>query len=63
MSGNNAFPVHQELLAHYGVRIGEGIVTDGLARDRVYELVYLSTPQHALGATAGNAPPAVLGQP
>ena len=63
VSENNAFPVHQELLAHYGVRIGEGIVTDRLARDRVSEFVYLCTPQYALGATARNAPPAALGQP
>jgi hypothetical protein len=63
VSGDNAFPVHQELITHYGVRIGEGIVTDGLARDGVHEFVYVCTPQYALGATAGNTPPAALGQP
>lgn len=59
----NAFPCHQELLVHYGIRIGEGIKTDALAEDGVYEFVYIVTPQYAPGATAGNTPPAALGQP
>ena len=59
----NLFPCHQELLAYYGIRIGEGIVTDELAEDGVYEFVYAVTPQFALGATAGNTPPLALGQP
>ncbi len=63
VSGPNAFPCHQELLAHYGVRIGEGIVTDTLVEDGVYEFVYVYSPQYALGATAGNTPPVALGQP
>lgn len=57
------FPVHQELLVKNGIRIGEGIITDELAADGVYEFVYLTTPQYAQGATAGNAPPAALAQP
>ena len=57
------FPVHQELIVKNGIRIGEGIITDELAADGVYEFVYLTTPQYAQGATAGNAPPAALGQP
>jgi len=58
-----AFPVHQELLVKHGIRIGEGIITDELAADRVFEFVYLVTPQYAKGATASNTPPAALGQP
>ena len=58
-----AFPVHQELLVKHGIRIGEGIITDELARDRVYEFVYVYTPMNAKGATASNTPPAALGQP
>ena len=58
-----AFPVHQELLVKHGIRIGEGIITDELAADGVYEFVYLTTPQYAQGATASNTPPAALGQP
>ncbi|MQA04564.1 MAG: cyclase family protein [Streptosporangiales bacterium] len=59
----SAFPVHQELLMRYGVRIGESMVSDGLADDEVYEFVYIVTPQYAEGATAGNTPPAALAQP
>jgi hypothetical protein len=58
-----AFPVHQELIVKNGIRIGEGIITDELAADGVYKFVYVTTPQYAKGATAGNAPPAALGQP
>ena len=57
-----AFPVHQELLVKHGIHIGEGNITDELA-DRVYEFVYLVTPQYAKGATASNMPLAALGQP
>jgi kynurenine formamidase len=63
VSGSNVFPVHQELLTHFGIRIGEAIVTDRLAEDRVFEFVYIVTPQLAFGATAGNTPPCALGQP
>jgi hypothetical protein len=51
------------LLTHFGIRIGEAIVTDRLAEDRVFEFVYIVTPQFALGTTAGNTPPCALGQP
>jgi kynurenine formamidase len=63
VAGPNVFPVHQELITHFGIRIGEAIVTDRLAEDRVFEFVYIVTPQFALGATAGNTPPCALGQP
>ncbi|XVV01083.1 cyclase family protein [Actinosynnema sp. CA-248983] len=58
-----AFPVHQELLMRHGIRIGESYVVDELAADRVHEFVFIVTPQYAEGATAGNTPPAALGQP
>jgi kynurenine formamidase len=63
VAGDNVFPVHQELITHFGIRIGEAIVTDRLAADRVFEFVYIVTPQLAAGATAGNTPPCALGQP
>lgn len=63
VSGEFAFPVHQELLVKHGIRIGEGIITDELAADGVFEFVYLVTPQYAKGATASNTPPAALAQP
>lgn len=59
----NAFPIHQLLFMRYGIRIGEGVVTEKLVEDGVFEFVYIVTPSNALGATAGNTPPAGLGQP
>ena len=59
----NAFPVHQELLTHHGVRIAESVHLEELAADGVSEFVYIVTPNYALGATAGNTPPAALAQP
>lgn len=62
VTGGNAVPVHQLLFLRYGIRIGEGIITDALAEDDVYEFVYIVSPQYALGATAGNTAPVALGQ-
>ena len=58
-----AFPVHQLLFLRYGIRIGEGIRSEDLAEDGVYEFVFIWTPQYAKGATGGNTAPAALGQP
>ncbi|MPY94357.1 MAG: cyclase family protein [Acidimicrobiia bacterium] len=55
-----AFPVHQELLTHKGVHIGEGVLSDPLAERGAYTFVYSYSPQYALGSTAGNAPPVAL---
>jgi hypothetical protein len=63
VTGNNAFPVHQVLLTQHGVRINEGVRTEGLVNDGVFEFVYLVTPQFQTGATAGNTPPAALAVP
>ena len=57
------FPVHQELLTHHGIRIGEGFNLEGLAADRVYESVFFYTTQRGKGATAGNVGPGALGSP
>jgi hypothetical protein len=63
VTGGNAFPVHQVLLTQHGVRIGEGVRSDGLVDDDVFELVYIVTPQFHAGSTAGNTPPAALAVP
>lgn len=55
-----AFPVHQELLAHRGIHIGEAVLSDALAERGAYTFVYSYAPQYALGSTAGNAPPVAL---
>lgn len=57
------FPVHQELLTHHGIRIGEAFRSEELAEDGVYEFVFFYTPQRAKGATASNTAPAALAQP
>lgn len=62
-TGLQLFPVHQELLTHYGIRIGEAFRSEELSKDRVYEFVFFYTPQRAKGATASNTAPAALGQP
>jgi kynurenine formamidase len=62
-SDGSIIPVHQELLMRNGIRIGESYALDELAKDRVYEFAFFVTPQFVEGATAGNTPPAALGQP
>jgi kynurenine formamidase len=62
-TGLQLFPVHQELLTHHGIRIGEAFNSEELAADRVYEFVFFYTPQRGKGATASNTAPAALGQP
>ena len=56
----NAFAVHQLLIVKHGIRIGEGMRTESLVGDGVFEFVFIVTPQYAQGATAGNTPPAAL---
>lgn len=63
VTGQTAFCVHQELIMRGGIRIGESIVTDELAADKVYEFAYVTTPQFSEGATAGNAPPIAMARP
>lgn len=58
-----AFATHQLLIIRNGIRIGEGIVTEALVEDSLFEFVYFYAPQNATGATAGNTPPVALGQP
>jgi kynurenine formamidase len=60
--GPAAFPVHQLLLARWGIRIGEGVISDDLAADGVHEFVYSYAPVNAEGATAGNVPPVGMAQ-
>jgi kynurenine formamidase len=54
---------HQELAGRYGIHVGEGIRSDGLADDEIYEFVFCCNPTNARGAVASNAPPMALGQP
>lgn len=63
VTGGNALPCHQELLGKFGIRIGEGFVTDAALADNVFEGVLVYTPQNVPGATCGSSPPVLLGQP
>lgn len=63
VTGGLVFPGHQELLMHYGVRIGESFRMEDLADDGLFEFAFIITPQMVQGATAANSPPAALGQP
>ncbi len=58
--GPAAFPCHQLLLARWGIRIGEGVISDDLAADGVHEFVYSSPRDTAGGAPAGTAPPVAM---
>lgn len=61
-SATQFFPVHQELITHHGIRIGEAFRAEGLAADQIYEFVFFNAPQRAKGATASNNAPGALGQ-
>lgn len=63
VTGGNAFPAHQELLVHHGVRIGESFVTDAAIADNCYEGLLIATPENVPGATCGSMAPAFMGQP
>lgn len=58
--GGLAFPVHNELITHNGIRIGEGVISDGLVAHGVGEFCYCYMPNHAVGATAGCTAPFAL---
>ena len=60
VTNGNAFPVHQELIIHNGVRIGESFVTDSAIADGVYEGMLVATPENVPGATCGSSAPVLL---
>lgn len=55
-----AFPVHNELITKRGIRIGEGVISDGLVDEDVHEFCYCYMPNHSYGATAGCTAPFAL---
>jgi kynurenine formamidase len=50
-------PVHQLLLARNGIYLHENLITAGLARDNVYEFMYLFAPLRLKGATGSPGNP------
>jgi kynurenine formamidase len=54
------FPVHQLLLARNGIYIFENLLTDELARDRVYEFAFFFAPLRLKGATGSPGNPMAI---
>jgi len=57
---NLAFPVHQLLIPRNGIYIFENLVTEDLARDRVYEFAFFFAPLKLKGATGSPANPLAI---
>jgi kynurenine formamidase len=53
-------PVHQLLIARNGIYLHENLITDALARDSVYEFVYMYAPLRLKGATGSPGNPIAL---
>ncbi len=53
-------PVHQMLLTQNGIYILENLVTQELARNRVYEFMFILTRSKTKGSTAANISPAAV---
>ncbi len=55
-----AFPVHQLLVTQNGIYNLEGIVTEELARDRVYEFAFIFAPLRLKGASGSPGNPIAI---
>ena len=55
-----AFPVHQLLIPKNGIYIFENLVTEELARDRVYEFAFIFAPLRIKGATGSPGNPIAI---
>jgi kynurenine formamidase len=54
------FPVHQLLIPRNGIYIFENLLTDELARDRVYEFAFFFAPLRMKGATGSPGNPVAI---
>jgi kynurenine formamidase len=54
------FPVHQELIMKHGIFNHENLTLDELARDRVYEFLFVFTPLRLKGATGSPGRPIAI---
>ena len=59
-NSNVAFPVHQLLIPRNGIYIFENLLTEELARDRVYEFAFFFAPLKLKGATGSPANPLAI---
>jgi kynurenine formamidase len=55
-----AFPVHQLLIPRNGIYIFENLLTEDLARDRVYEFAFFFAPLRLKGASGSPANPLAI---
>jgi kynurenine formamidase len=55
-----AAPVHQLLLDRHGIYLHENLATEDLARDGVYEFMYVFTPLLLKGATGSPGGPIAI---
>jgi kynurenine formamidase len=53
-------PVHQLFLAHNGIYLHENLITADLARDNVYEFMYMFAPLRLKGATGSPGNPVAI---
>ena len=59
-AGHSSLPVHNILLVEAGINIIEVMALDELARDRVYEFVFVLAPLKLVGATGSPVRPLAL---
>jgi kynurenine formamidase len=55
-----AFPVHQLFIARNGIYIFENLITEDLARDRIYEFFFTFAPLRLKGATGSPGNPLAI---
>ena len=55
-----AVPVHQLLIAQYGIDLHENLNTEELARDSVYEFMYMFSPLRFKAATGSPGNPIAI---
>jgi kynurenine formamidase len=55
-----AFPVHQLLIPRNGIYIFENLLTEELARERVYEFAFIFAPLKLKGATGSPGNPLAI---
>jgi kynurenine formamidase len=56
VAGRSVSPTLQLMLVRYGIRIGEGMLLEGLAEAGVDRFVFCHAPLPVVGATASNSP-------
>ena len=58
--GHSLLPVHRILLVEHGIHIVENLNLDALARDQVYEFLFMVSPLKMVGATGSPVRPVAV---